>query len=153
MNPCPCGYLGDPNRRCRCSPQQIAQYGSRLSGPLRDRIDLTVGVAAVSARDLHTPAGGETSADIRARVLATRARQLARDGRLNSRLEGRALRERTSLDSDARSLVMRAMAKLSLSARAHDRVLRIGRTIADLESSDRVSADHVAEALQFRGEG
>jgi len=153
MNPCPCGYLGDPVRRCRCSPQQIATYSSRLSGPLRDRIDLTVGVAGVSAQDLQAPPPGETSADIRARVIATRTRQLARDCRLNSRLEGRALRERTALDAGGRTLLTRAMSRLSLSARAHDRVLRVGRTIADLASSDRVCAEHVAEALQFRGEG
>ena len=153
MNPCPCGYLGDPSRRCRCSPQQVARYASRLSGPLRDRIDLTVGVAAVTAQDLQSPPPGETSAEIRDRVVATRARQLARDGTLNSRLQGRALRDRCALDGDARSLVSRAMAKLSLSARAHDRVLRLGRTIADLEDSACVLAQHVAEALQFRGEG
>ena len=152
MNPCPCGYLGDPVRRCRCSPQHIAVYASRLSGPLRDRIDLTVGVAAVTAQELQAPAA-ETSTEIRSRVVAARQRQLARDGVLNSRLQGRMLRERTGLDADARSLLARAMARLSLSARAHDRVLRVGRTIADLGSSDQVQAEHIAEALQFRGEG
>jgi magnesium chelatase family protein len=152
MNPCPCGYLGDQTRPCRCSPLQTARYASRLSGPLRDRMDLTVGVTALPARELIHSSGGETSAQIRARVIAARERQMARDGRLNARLQGRRLRARTALDAAARTMFDTALTKLALTARGHDRVLRVARTIADLEGAESVSADHLAEALQFRGE-
>jgi magnesium chelatase family protein len=152
MNPCPCGYHNDPARPCRCSPMQIARYASRLSGPLRDRMDLTVPVAALSARELAGSAGGESSAVVRARVVAARERQLARDAALNARLQGRTLRARTRLDGDARRVFDLALTPLALTARGHDRVLRVARTIADLDRSDSVLADHLAEALQFRGE-
>ena len=153
MNPCPCGYAGDATRACRCTPQQVDRYTSRLSGPLRDRIDLAVTVTALPPRDLHADTGGEGSAAIRARVMAARERQLGRDGILNARLEGRALRARTRLDGPGRHLLDRALAKLSLSARGFDRVLRVARTIADLAGSETVCAGHLAEALQFRGDG
>jgi magnesium chelatase family protein len=152
MNPCPCGYHGDPSRPCRCSPMQIARYASRLSGPLRDRMDLTVAVAALPARELTGSEGGETSAQVRERVVAARERQFARDATLNARLQGRALRARTHLDADARRMFDIALTRLSLTARGHDRVLRVARTIADLEGCDAVSSDHLGEALQFRGE-
>ena len=152
MNPCPCGYHGDPSRPCRCSPMQIARYASRLSGPLRDRMDLTVAVAALPARELTGSVGGETSAVVRGRVVAARERQIARDGVLNARLQGRALRARTQLEADARRMFDIALTRLSLTARGHDRVLRVARTIADLEGCDAISSDHLGEALQFRGE-
>ena len=151
MNPCPCGYHNDPARPCRCSPMQIARYGSRLSGPLRDRMDLTVPVAALPARELAGSTGGESSAVVRARVVAARDRQLARDAALNARLQGRTLRARTHLDGDARRVFDLALTRLALTARGHDRVLRVARTIADLDRSDSVLADHLAEALHFRG--
>jgi magnesium chelatase family protein len=151
MNPCPCGYAGDGVRACKCTTPQIAKYGARLSGPLRDRIDLTVSVAAMPARELSEAAGGEPSAAIRERVVAARERQLARAGILNATLQGRRLRAATQLDADARRTLDRALEKLALSARGHDRVLRVARTIADLDRADRVSADHLREALQFRG--
>ena len=152
MNPCPCGYLGDAVKACRCTVPQIARYSARLSGPLRDRIDLTVAVAALSARELQEAPQGEPSAAIRARVVATRTRQLTRDGTLNARLQGKKLRERVSFDADGQRMVSRAIAKLALSARGYDRVLRVARTIADLDGADQVGAEHVAEALQFRGD-
>ena len=152
MNPCPCGYLGDPHRACRCSPVQIARYASRLSGPLRDRIDLTVPVSALTARELQDVVPGEASSPIRERVLAARHRQLSRDRVLNARLSGRALRSSASLDEGARQLVARAMTRMALSARGYDRLLRVARTIADVDATDRVAAEHVAEALQFRGD-
>ena len=152
MNPCPCGYFGDAVRVCRCTPQQIARYGSRLSGPLRDRVDLTVPVAAMPARELADAAGGEPSSAIRERVVSARSRQLERRGGLNSRLQGRSLRRATTLRDPARGMFNAALTRLSLTARGHDRVLRVARTIADLASADEIASDHLAEALQFRGE-
>lgn len=153
MNPCPCGYLGDSTRPCRCTPMQAARYAARLSGPLRDRIDLSVSVSALPARDLERPSGAEGSANIRERVLAARARQMGRDGGLNARLQGRALRRHAALDAAGRRLLERALQKLALTARGFDRVMRVSRTIADLDGSDAVAAQHLAEALQFRGDG
>ena len=152
MNPCPCGYLGDPVRVCRCTPQQIARYGGRLSGPLRDRLDLTVPVAAMPARDLSEAAGGEASSLVRQRVVAARDRQVTRNGGLNARLHGRRLRAMTALDTDARKMFDAALSRLSLTARGHDRVLRVARTIADLAGAERIEVEHLAEALHFRGE-
>jgi magnesium chelatase family protein len=152
MNPCPCGYLGDPVKTCRCTPRQVASYASRLSGPLRDRIDLTVGVAAVSPSDLQDPVAAESSADIRLRVVAARERQLVRNGHLNARSHGRALNTRAALDQDARRLMAKALSALSLSARGYDRVLRVARTIADLDAASAIGHAHLAEALQYRGE-
>ena len=155
MNPCPCGYLGDPRRACRCTPPQVDRYAGRLSGPLRDRMDLTVDVAALPPDDLTSPDAGEPTAAIRVRVESARARQQARAettaASVNARLPPRALRRVCELDRRGERLLRQASERLGLTARAFDRVLRVARTIADLDGAERVSVDHIAEALQFRG--
>jgi magnesium chelatase family protein len=155
MNPCPCGYLGDPRRACRCAPAQVDRYAGRISGPLRDRMDLTVEVSALGADDLTSTSSGESSTDIRARVDAARQRQHLRcessGVSLNARLAPRVLRRACGLDPVGERLLRQAAERLDLTARAFDRLLRVARTIADLDASERVRADHVAEALQFRG--
>jgi len=154
MNPCPCGFLGDARRACRCTPMQIDRYASRLSGPLRDRIDLTVAVAALPTMDLAGDVEGESTAAIRARVERARGVQAARAERtgaaVNARLGPRALRRVCALDARTERLLHDAAERLGLTARSFDRILRVSRTIADLRESERVEFDHVAEALQFR---
>jgi magnesium chelatase family protein len=151
MNPCPCGYKGDSRRACRCTPQQVAKYRGRLSGPLLDRLDLIVEVQPVGFGDLAGDASGESSSAVRDRVLAARERQLARAGRaarLNATLHGKALDRLCALDDSSTRLLERSVEKLQLSARGFHRVLRVARTIADLASCDRIDTTHLAEALQ-----
>lgn len=142
-------------RECRCTPQQIAQYVGRLSGPLRDRFDLTVDVPRVPADALGSTAEGESSADIRARVVLARTRQLARLGHTatpmtNGRLSGASMRSYCGLDAVGIRLLRTAVDRLGMSARGFERVRRVARTIADLSGEDAISSTHVAEALQFR---
>lgn len=154
MNPCPCGYLGDARRPCKCAPLQVEKYLGRVSGPLLDRIDLHVEVPAVPFQELTAKADGTSSAAMREQVLAARDRQKARfggDGRaLNGRMTGRLIRKHCPLDAEGEELLKSAMEGLGLSARAHDRILRVARTIADLAASDRIDAGHVAEAIGYR---
>jgi magnesium chelatase family protein len=149
MNPCPCGYLGHPSGRCRCTPDQIARYRGRLSGPLLDRIDLLVNVPALGEAELRA-GPGEGSAAVRARVRAARERQRARQGKPNQALDAADIDTVCRMDEGASSLMAKAMRQLQLSARAYHRCLKVARTIADLAASQNLSAVHVAEAIQYR---
>jgi magnesium chelatase family protein len=150
----PCGYLGDTRHQCKCSPPQIERYMGRISGPLLDRIDLHIEVPAVPFQDLSAHADGTSSALMREQV--NRARQVQRrrfgaDGhRLNAHMTGRQLRKHCALDEAGKGLLRQAMEDLGLSARAHDRILRVARTIADLEGSADIQEAHVTEAIGYR---
>lgn len=150
MNPCPCGFYGDATRECRCTPALIQRYLGKISGPLLDRIDLHVEVPAVPYKELRGPEGGaSSSSEIRARVEHARRIQQAR-GHYNSQLPARLLRKLCCLDESGERTLEMAMRRLALSARAHDRILKVARTIADLDQSETVSAKHLAEAVQYR---
>lgn len=153
MNPCPCGYVGDPRQRCHCTPDQIQRYRSRISGPLLDRIDLCVEVPQVPLADLGTPRGvhDEDSATVRARVLKARRQSLMRAGRPNAEISTRELERDCALGPAERHWFETALERLSLSARAYHRVLRVARTIADLDGGAALlEREHLAEALQYR---
>jgi magnesium chelatase family protein len=154
MNPCPCGFAGDPARECRCTPLQVARYRDRLSGPLRDRLDLTVEVPALPPEALADPTGGESSATVGIRVVAARERQRARYGsngfRTNAELTPALMARHCALDGRGQRLLNAAVSRLALSARAYDRIRKVARTIADLAGDESTSSDHLAEALQFR---
>jgi magnesium chelatase family protein len=150
MNPCPCGYLGHFSGKCRCTPDQVARYRGKLSGPLLDRIDIHIEVPAVPEGELMGHAGSEPSAMVRARVAAARAVQLARQGKPNTELAARETEKHCRADAAAEQLLKSAIARLNLSARAYHRVLRLARTIADLAGAETIAAAHVAEAVQYR---
>ncbi len=150
MNPCPCGHLGDTRHACRCTPDQIARYQGKLSGPLLDRIDLHVEVPALPPAELMAAPPGESSAAIRARCAAARQRALARQGVANQALTGQALDEHLHLLPEAARFAQTAAERLGWSARATHRALKVARTIADLADSETVAAAHVAEAVQYR---
>ena len=150
MNPCPCGHLGSAGGQCRCTPDQIARYRGKLSGPLLDRIDLHIEVPALPPEALQGPADGESSATVRGRVCAARERQLARQGQTNARLGNREIERYCQPDPAGADLLRQAMQRLGLSARAYHRILKVARTIADLAGSETIRAAHVAEAVQYR---
>jgi magnesium chelatase family protein len=150
MNPCPCGYLGHPNGRCRCTPDQVARYRRKISGPLLDRIDLQVEVPDVPQEELTRAAAGETSAAVRARVDHARARQLQRQGRSNAALSVRDVDRHCAPDAQGATLLKQAIARLGLSARGYHRMLKVARTIADLAGAARVGAPQIAEVVQYR---
>ena len=151
MNPCPCGYAGDPSGRCACTPDQVRRYRARVSGPLLDRIDLQIAVPRVPLAELGDVApAGEASTVVRARVVAARERQLERSGKPNAQLSNREAARDCALAKSDRALLEHALDKLGLSARAYHRVLRVARTIADLDGSARVATAHLTEAIQYR---
>ncbi len=154
MNPCPCGYLGDPKHECRCAPAQIQRYRARISGPLLDRIDLHVEAPSLSITELRSSQPGETSSAMRERIEVARQHQLIRfrGTRLtaNSRMTPSQIKRFCPIDSVLGDLLQHAMEQLSLSARAYDRILKVARTIADLAESETIRQPHLLEAIQYR---
>jgi magnesium chelatase family protein len=154
MNPCPCGCRTDPKRECRCSQGEIQRYMSRLSGPLLDRIDIHVDVPALSYDEIaHSQPSGPSSADVRSDVQAARDRQRERFGdavTCNAHIDSSTIRKHCALNDEAATLLQRAMDHLGLSARAYDKILRLARTLADLEAAENIGETHIAEAIQYR---
>lgn len=155
MNPCPCGFYTDPNKECTCSPPQIQKYMAKISGPLLDRIDIHIEVPAVKYKELSSKASGEKSEIIRERVIRAREIQLRRFKEFkhiysNGDMGSKEIRQFCKLDEAGEELLKMAMTKLGLSARAYDRILKVSRTIADLESSENILPQHISEAIQYR---
>jgi magnesium chelatase family protein len=154
MNPCPCGYNTDPKKECHCSPRQIQNYISKISGPLLDRIDIHVEVPNVQYKDLTSDATCESSEEIREEVAKARETQLKRFQGLkysaNSRMSAKQIKKHCSLDSQAEDLLHQAMTELNISARGYNKILKVGRTIADLGYSENVRIEHISEAVQYR---
>ncbi|HYT47597.1 MAG TPA: ATP-binding protein, partial [Burkholderiales bacterium] len=150
MNPCPCGHCGDRSGRCRCTPERIARYRGRISGPLADRIDIKLEVPAPREAELVAPIAGEPSSEIAKRVARARELQLARQGTPNALLGTRDIDRHCGTDRDGDQLLRHALARLLLSARAYHRVLRVARSIADLAGKGTIAAEHIAEAIQYR---
>ena len=150
MNPCPCGYLGHPSGKCRCTPDQISRYRNKLSGPLLDRIDIQVEVPALSHNDLLRQADGESSAQIQQRVANARDRQAARQDKTNAALSSKETEYHCVLDDTSSTLLKQAISRLNLSARAYHRILKVARSIADLENRPNITSQHIGEAIQYR---
>lgn len=150
MNPCPCGYAGHPRKPCRCTPEQVARYRGKLSGPLLDRIDLVVEVPVLAHEELAAATPAASSAEVRARVVQARAQQMERQGDVNARLDSRGVERFCLPDTAGAALLQQAMSRLDLSARAYHRILRVARTLADMAGAAQPGAAHVAEAIQYR---
>ncbi len=151
MNPCPCGYLGHPNGKCRCTPDQVARYRGKISGPLLDRIDMQIEVPAVPQHELmKQQISGEKSSTIRQRVEKAHQLQLNRQGKTNSCLSVKEIDQHCALDSTCENLLKQAISRLNLSARAYHRILKLARTIADLAGIEKINSQHIAEAIQYR---
>jgi magnesium chelatase family protein len=154
MNPCPCGFFNDPSRDCTCTPPIIQRYVSKISGPLLDRIDIHIDMPAVRFQELRQEAGGETSETIRDRVVKARQRQLERfQGEkiyCNAQMSSRQIRKYCNISAECERLLESAMSRLGLSARAHDRILKVSLTIADLEGAEAITTTHISEAIQYR---
>jgi len=151
MNPCPCGYLGHPSGKCHCTPDQIARYRAKISGPLLDRIDIQIEVPAVPQQELmRQDAKGEKSSTIRKRVEKAYQRQFDRQGKTNNQLSVKEIDQHCALDTASGNLLKQAISRLNLSTRAYHRILKVARTIADLSGSGRINNQHIAEAIQYR---
>ncbi|HUL16279.1 MAG TPA: YifB family Mg chelatase-like AAA ATPase [Terriglobales bacterium] len=155
MNPCPCGYFGDPTRECHCTPPMIQRYVSKISGPLLDRIDIHIEVPAVKYKELRAPSPSEDSTAIRARVISAREKQHARFAGekktySNAQMAPKMIRKHCAISQEGEKLLENAITRLGLSARAHDRILKVARTIADLESAEGIEPKHLGEAIQYR---
>jgi magnesium chelatase family protein len=150
MNPCPCGHCGDRSGRCRCTPERIARYRGRISGPLADRIDIKLEVPALREAELVAPVAGEPSQEIRSRVERARVVQMTRQGKPNALLGTKEIDRHCATDKDGDQLLRHALARLLLSARGYHRVLRVARSIADLAGKSALTAEHIAEAIQYR---
>jgi magnesium chelatase family protein len=155
MNPCPCGYYTDPRHECTCRPDQIQKYMGRISGPLMDRIDIHIEVPALTYEELSQKTPGEDSASMRKKVVAARVRQTerfagAKDIFCNAHMEPEHLRKHCQLDENSLGLLKSAIEKLGLSGRAYDRILKVSRTIADLDGKEKIASAHIAEAIQYR---
>jgi magnesium chelatase family protein len=150
MNPCPCGWLGHGSGKCRCTPDQVARYRGKLSGPLLDRIDLMIDVPAVTEAEITGRAEGEPSSVVRARTIAARQRQIDRQGKPNAALGPDEVERHCLPDCGGAALLKQALTRLDLSARAYHRILKVARTIADLSGEYIIRAPHVAEAIQYR---
>lgn len=150
MNPCPCGYLGDPSGRCHCSPEQVRRYRAKISGPLIDRIDLHIEVPNLPRTELRNDIARETNAEVRARVVTARQYQIQRSGKPNSQLTPREIDKVCALNPNDERLLDVAIEQLGLSARAWHRILKVARTIADLSGSDNIQTSHLTEAISYR---
>lgn len=148
MNPCPCGHLGQA--RCRCTPDQVARYRGKLSGPLLDRIDLILDVAAITEAEVSARSGGDSTAVVRGRVSDARERQITRQGKANALLSPDEIEQHCATDAQGEQLLKRAFSQLDLSARGYHRILKVARSIADLAASENISSPHIAEAIQYR---
>jgi magnesium chelatase family protein len=149
IHACPCGFYGDTTRECRCTPAIIQRYLGKISGPLLDRIDIQIEVPAVPYKELRAGEVAESSEHMRERAARAREVQQAR-GYNNSRMPTRMIRKDCSLDETGERTLEMAMRRMSLSARAHDRILKVARTVADLDGADSIAAKHIAEAIQYR---
>jgi magnesium chelatase family protein len=150
MNPCPCGYLGHHNGKCRCTPDQVTRYRSKISGPLLDRIDIQIEVPALPENELLSKTSAEPSHVVRERVSAARQRQLARQQKPNAALTPKEIEQHCTLDAAGENLVRQAISKLNLSARAYHRILKLALTLADLNGATKIASPHLAEAIQYR---
>jgi magnesium chelatase family protein len=155
MNPCPCGYFGDPTRECHCTPPMIQRYVSKISGPLLDRIDIHIEVPAVKYKELRAPSSSEDSSCVRGRVIAARERQTERfrgekKTYANAQMMPKMIRKHCGITAEGEKLLENAITRLGLSARAHDRILKVARTIADLDGGATIEPKHLSEAIQYR---
>jgi magnesium chelatase family protein len=154
MNPCPCGFLTDPKKECHCTPPRIQKYLSKISGPLLDRIDIHIEVPPVKYKELSDESSCEKSETIKQRVMAARGIQLARlkyDGIFsNSQMSHKLIRKYCRLDEPSQNLLKTAITEMGFSARCYDKILKVSRTIADLEGKENINSDHISEAIQYR---